>query len=426
MSTQDEGTQSDPPLHFVLPKAPRPSAGRLLAIVLVAGGIFGGLFAAGMVPRLRQKAALAESANETAGVLVAHPKRAKNDGKLKLPATLAAWNDTVLYGRIDGYVRKLNVDIGDRVKAGQLLAEIDAPDAAQQLAQAQAQANQSRADLGQTRAKHELDKTNAARATELHKNGLMSQADFDTALSAEKVSAAGVAASEAAVATNDSNVKRLADLLAFAKVVAPFDGVISARNINVGALVTAGNGSNQQLFRITQSDPLRVTVGVPQAFANVVKVGSEATLAVKELRGRTFVGKVARTAGAIDPATRTLTVEVEVPNGDHALLPGTYGDVVFDVSGVEPPLTIPVTALSFTGSGTQVAVVGSDGTIRMAPIVVGDDYGNEIGVSSGLVESDLVVVRPDDRTAPGERVTPVLLPSASASASASAAPAAKK
>ncbi|MFI5297343.1 MAG: efflux RND transporter periplasmic adaptor subunit [Polyangiales bacterium] len=413
--TQPEVPESDRGPHFELPEAPRPRAAKLLLLAVVSVAVFVGLFALGWVPRVRQKAALAEaSAFASAGVPVAHPRRAKLATELKLPATLAAWNDTMLYGRIDGYVRKLNVDIGDTVKAGQLLAEIDAPDAVQQLAQAQAQLTQSKADLRQSKAKLELDKTNAARARALFGHGLMSQQDLDTALATEKVTEAVVGSSEAAVGTNESNVHRLADLLAFARVLAPFDGVISARSINVGALVTSGNGTNQQLFRITQSDPLRVTVSVPQSYAGAIKVDAAATLAVREVRGRTFTGRVSRTSGTIDTATRTLTVEVEVPNHDRALLPGTYGEITFAGLELDPPLTVPVTALSFTAAGTQVAIVGDDGVVRLVSVVIADDYGTELAIASGLRESDLVVVHPDDRTAAGSKVTPVV---SSASAS---------
>jgi RND family efflux transporter MFP subunit len=405
----------DKVLHMELPKAPHASGPKLLLFGFLAVAIFVGLFAIGWIPRMRQKSALAEASSAAiAGVPVAHPKRAKLATELKLPATLAASNDTMLYARIDGYVRKLNVDIGDSVKAGQLLAEIDAPDAVQQLAQATAQLTQSRADLRQSKAKLDLDKTNAARAQNLFKNGVMSEQDMITAQANEKVSEAVVGSSEAAVGTNESNVKRLADLLAFQHVVAPFDGVISARSINVGALVTSGNGANQQLFRITQSDPLRVTVSVPQSYASAIKVDNTATLTVRELRGRTFNGRIARTSGAIDTSTRTLTVEVEVPNPQRELLPGTYGEIAFSALDVAPPLTVPVTALSFTSAGTQVGVVGDDGVIRMVNVTIADDYGTELAIGSGLKETDLVIVHPDDRTTAGSKVTPVL-PSPSAS-----------
>jgi RND family efflux transporter MFP subunit len=411
--------------HLELPLAPTPSGRWLGFLALLVVAAFGGLFLVGWLPRVRHRAALDALASPHApGIPVAHPRVLTGVSELRLPATLVASNDTILYARIDGYVRKRYVDIGDSVKAGQLLAEIDAPDAVQQLAQAHAQQRQISAELGQTKAKAELDKSNANRAKELAKSGLVSQQDLDTSLATQRVSEAGVHSAEAAVGTSEANVRRLTDLLAFAKVVAPFDGVISGRSINVGSLVTSGNGASQQLFRITQSDPLRVTVSVPQSFAGAVKVGTQATVTVAERRGRTFAGTVTRSSGTIEMATRTMTVEVEIPNADHVLLPGTYGEIVLSAARLDPQLTIPVTALSFTAAGTQVGVVGEDGVVRMVKVTIADDFGTELSIASGLRDTDAVVVHPDDRSAAGMIVTPVFA-SASPGAAPSAAPVAR-
>src|SRR5262249_41564228 len=235
--------------------------------------------------------------------------------------------------------------------------------------------------------------------------GLATQADLEQRQANEGAAIAGVRAAEATINSNQANVRRLSELASFAKVTAPFKGTITARLVEVGALVTAGNGGGRALYRIAQLAPVRVMVSVPQAYAPLMRVGASAEVTVRELTGRVFTGKITRTSGALDPVSRTMLVEVQIPNKDGALLSGMYARMKLAIAEAEPPLILPVSALVLTAEGTQVAVAGDDHRARMKPVVVEGDYGLEVGITSGVTEQDVVISNPGERLAEGILVT---------------------
>jgi RND family efflux transporter MFP subunit len=323
--------------------------------------------------------------------------------------------------RATGYIIKRNVDIGDRVAAGQVLAEIEAPELKQQIRQAQAaidQANQSvqqaEAGLIQGRANLGLAKVTRDRYQTLLAQKVVAQQDFDTRQAQWEASVANVQALDKAIgaarsnaAAAEANLARLNDLLGYLMVRAPFAGVITVRNVDTGALVNEGS---TLLFRIAQTDRLRTYVNVPQSDADSVRVGQKATLLVSDLGGRKFTGTVARTANALDPATRTLLVEVQIDNGGGVLLPGMYTQVDLSVPRKNPPLMIAADALVVRSNGPQVAVVGADGTVHFALVQLGRDLGDRLEALSGVQEGDRLVVNPGDAVREGAKVKAVDAP----------------
>ncbi|MFP5392842.1 MAG: efflux RND transporter periplasmic adaptor subunit [Gammaproteobacteria bacterium] len=323
----------------------------------------------------------------------AKPGEAKRS--LTLPGTLQGWLEAPIYARASGYLQRWTRDIGDPVKQGELLAVIDAPEAEQELQQARASTEQIKARLA-------LAQSSLERWENLRKLDAVSQQELDERRAARQQAAADLAAAEA-------NVRRLAQLQAFRRVTAPFAGTIVRRNVDVGALIGAGNnGASRELFYLAQTDRLRVDVAVPQNVAALIKPGQEVGVRLLERAGTPFKGKVARTAGAIDSATRSMQVEIELPNPDGKLLPGAYVEVSLPLANAASSLVVPVATLQFRQDGPRIAVVQSDATgeqrIALRSVKLGRDLGRTVEVVDGVTASDLLVLNPHDAIEDGERV----------------------
>lgn len=319
------------------------------------------------------------------------PTRKDSAVSLTLPGKVQANMEATIYARVSGYLKRWLVDIGAPVKEGQLLAEIDTPEIDQQLNQARAVLTQSEADL-------RLAQITADRWKNLLKDKAVSQQEADEKSSALEVKKADLAEMQA-------NVKRLEELQSFQKVYAPFAGVITARKTDVGNLVTAGSGSpTQELFRLAQTQTLRVYVNVPEAHSGSVTAGVPAKIEMATMPGESVTGKIVRTAGAIDPDSHTLLVELEVPNPQGTLLPGGYARVHFEIALKNPPLVVPSNALLFRAQGAQLAVVNAEGAVQLKPIKIGRDFGSSLEVIQGLNENDRVIINPSDSLSDGARV----------------------
>jgi RND family efflux transporter MFP subunit len=385
----------------------RPSRAGLLIAATLAGLLLVGLTLAGVVPRLTGRAAAREEEargqGELARVTVVLPTRAAMGNGVTLPGSIQPVQETIVYARTNGYVRKYQVDLGDRVKAGQVLAEIDAPEVDQELRQAQAAANQARALVEQAKTQLELARTENSRYTSLRPTGVVSQQESDEHQARFDAQGANVQAAEAALGSAEANVHRLRELKSFATVTSPFGGVITSRTIELGQLVTAGTGQGQALFKVAKTDVMRVFVNVPQLFAPSVRVGEETTVIVREFPGHPFKATIARTANELDSTTRSLLTEVRTPNADGALIAGMYAQVTLPVLRADAPLLVPSTALVVDSEGTRVVVVDG-GTIRWRKVNVDSDMGDKVAIASGLSEGDAVVVIPSDRLTEGLKV----------------------
>ncbi len=361
------------------------------------------LLVIGMVPRRAQEQRLAARARAAAAadsipeVTVTRVSRAQPTSHLVLPGTIQGMHETAIYARSSGYVRQWLTDIGTRVRAGQLMAVIDAPDLDQQLRQARAALRQAEAAFGLSRA--EMDRWRV-----LLRDSAVTREEFDQRFSTYNADSASVAAAQA-------NVERLASLQQYERITAPFAGVVTARNVDDGVLVSAsgsigatGAVNGGSLFRIARTDTVRIYVGVPESSGPAVRPGLTAVVRVRELPGRTFTGRVARSADAFDPATRTLLTEVDIVNEDRVLLPGMYADAQFQFTRGTPPLLLPANTLIVRTGGPQAAVVGPDSTVHVHALDVVRDYGPAVEVDSGVVEGDLVVVNPSDAIHDGSRV----------------------
>ncbi|HEY3898137.1 MAG TPA: efflux RND transporter periplasmic adaptor subunit [Chthoniobacter sp.] len=319
--------------------------------------------------------------------------------KLWLPGNIVANLETTIFARANGYVAKWLVDIGDRVKTGQVLAELETPELDQELQSA-------RGNLQQSQANYDLAKVTAERWQQLAQKLVVSKEDNDTRQS-------NFHAAEATLSANKATVGQFEALQAFKHVTAPFDGIITSRKIDVGSLVSQGSGTaGTALFSLAQTDPVRIFVDVPQSDAPLVTVGMEAKLFVRERPNRNFTGKVFRTAGAIDPTSRTMLTEVDVPNHDGALFTGMYAQVKFTLTNPNGPITIPANAFVFRAEGPLVAVVTNENKIHWQPIKVGRDFGTYMEVLRGLDENARVVVNPTDDLTEGLKVEPKEAPPA--------------
>lgn len=310
---------------------------------------------------------------------------AKRDSKphhLVLPGNIVAVEEATLYARSNGYIKRWLVDIGDNVRAGQLLAEIETPEVEQQLSQARQTARQSEANL-------DIARVSAQRWQELLDRKVVSKQDNDEKQSAYQAAAANLAGAKA-------NVAQLEQLEAYNQVTAPFAGRITSRRIDVGALVSAGGGSGTPLYTLARTDPLDIYTRVPQGDAPLIVDGMKAMIAVPEMHGREFEGKVIRNSGALDAQSRTLLTEVEVPNTKGELLAGMYTQVKFELVDKSAPILIPQSAFVFRNTGTQVALIDKDNKIHWQKISVDRDYGTELEVTSGLEENARVVLNPTD------------------------------
>jgi RND family efflux transporter MFP subunit len=406
------------------PTAVRPSKSSLWAIAVIAAILIVVAFFTGYIPHQRREAVLANEATTAERtdpkVNVVGVERSAGKSELVLPGSIQAVTEAPVLSRSNGYVKRRYVDIGDRVSAGQLLAELEAPELIQMLHQAQATLEQTKsaveqasANLQQSRTNERLAQVTAQRWANLFQRGVVSrqendtyQAQYDSQKANTQALEKAVAAARSNVAAAEANVARLTELKGFSRVYAPFAGVITVRNVDTGVLVTEGS---TLLFRIAQTNRLRTYLNLSQADASSVRVGQVATLSITDLPGRKFVGAVTRTANALDPSTRTLLTEVQVANPDGALMPGMYADVDLTTARKDPPLLIPGDTLVVRSDGPQVAVVGADRSVHYQRIQLGRDFGDRIEVVSGLQLGQQVVVNPGDSVQEGAKVNPVLL-----------------
>ena len=383
---QPPGIQKPPEVEPASPRMALTIVGVLLLVLFAAGVLT-------LLTRVSHERALAkETERETVPtVAVINPVSEKPDEDLVLPGSLLAYEESPIYARTNGYLVKWYKDIGSRVTKGELLAKIDTPEVDQEL-------NQTRAARQQIVAQMELAKISADRWENLRKTDSVSAQEADQYWSGYKQSQANLAAA-------DANVKRLEQLEGFKDVYAPFSGVLTKRNVDPGALINAGAGAaGRELFDLAQVDPLRVYTSVPQAYAPYIKVGSKAPVTLQEFSGQKFVGTVVRTAESIDPATRTLLTEVDVPNKDGRLLPGSFGEVHFAVGSGVNKVTVPINTMLFRAEGPRLAVVGSDRKVQLRPITIGRDYGSSLEILSGVTPNDQIVVNPADSLEDGQPV----------------------
>ncbi|BAN25199.1 efflux RND transporter periplasmic adaptor subunit [Caballeronia insecticola] len=322
-------------------------------------------------------------------VNVVLPTQTDGGGETTLPGTLRGFVESPIYARATGYLLHWYADIGTRVKQGQLLADLDTPEIDQELAQAVAQRDQTASSLG-------LAKSSLERWQQLRQRDAVSQQELDERQSTYNQDVANLAAA-------DANVKRLRQLESFKRIVAPFAGVVTQRNVDVGDLIDAGSGTSRALFALAQSDPLRVFVQLPQAYAQNVSVGQEVTIMQAELPGQQFHGKITHVSGAIDVPTRSLQVEVRLPNPDGLLRPGAYVQVALPAAA-HARLLVPGNALLFRAEGPRVAVVDADGHVHLNKIVIAQDLGQSLEIESGIEPTDKVIVNPSDSIADGDHV----------------------
>ncbi len=315
------------------------------------------------------------------------PKASGTGQTLALPGTLQGFVQSPIAARASGYLRRWYKDIGSRVEKGELLAEIETPEIDQQLSQALAARQQAASSLA-------LAKSTVERWEALRKKDAVSQQELDERRSGDVQARANLAAA-------DANVERLRQMEGFKRVVAPFAGVITRRNVDVGDLIDAGSG--RILFLLAQTDPLRVYVNVPQSYAQLVKAGQEVAVTQGELAGETFRGKVARTSASIDASTRTMQVEISLPNRDGKLLPGAYVQVSLPLQSSQA-MAIPTNTLMFRGEGMRVAIVDASGRIRLAPVRIGRNYGETVEVLDGVTAADQLVLNPPDSLNEGDQV----------------------
>ena len=324
-------------------------------------------------------------------VAVIHPVTEPIEEGLVLPGSMQAYVESPIYARTNGYLKKWYRDIGSRVQKGELLADIDTPEVDQQLIQAKADLETSQANLN-------LSNITATRFGDLIKTDSVSKQEVDNATG-------DLAAKQATVASAQANVHRLSELESFKHIYAPFSGVITRRNVDIGTLINAGNGgSTQLLFTLAQTDPLRVYVSVPESAAPSIRPGLPAHLELTQYPGRKFQGKVVRTAEAIDPTSRTLLTEVDVPNKSGELLPGGYAQVHLDVQVASARLQVPVNALLFRAEGLRAVVVGADHKLHLQQLTIGRDYGVSLEVLQGLQGGDWIVLNPADSLEDGQQV----------------------
>jgi RND family efflux transporter MFP subunit len=399
MQTKDEmhseterGGRHGETLSAVPGKQPPLSRWVVIAAVLVFL-VIAALIAEGIRSRLHAEKTLASAAVEqdVLSVAVTTPSQGAAAQEITLPANTQAFIDTPIYARTSGYLRKWYADIGTRVHAGELLAVIETPELDEQVRQAESEVATAQANL-------QIADITAARWTKLLAKNAVSKQETDQASSDLK-------ARQSALSAAESNVKRLQQLQGFEKIYAPFDGVITARNIDIGSLIQAGDSNSPQaeLFHMAANDKLRLFVPVPEVYANAVKNGSRITVTSDALPNQKFVGTIVRNSDAIDLSSRTLNVEVDVLNSDHKLLPGQYAFIHLPIPAAASSMTLPANALLFRAEGLRVGVV-RDGVARLVPIEIGHDYGAKVEVIAGLTSQDQVILNPPDSLSDGEKV----------------------
>ena len=411
--------------HAALHQNRRPSTLSLILIALLLAVMIVVGFFAGYLPRQKREAVLAAETKEAGATLpvvnVSKVSRSSGQSQLVLPGNIQAVTEAPILSRATGYIRKRNVDIGDRVKAGQVVAEIEAPELDQMILQANAALEQVRSSVQQAEAAVQQGKANeslarltAGRMSNLLGRGVISKQDNDNAQAQYAAQQANVealtkavAAQRSAVSAAEANIARLTQIKSYQTVRAPFDGVITQRNVDTGALVNEGS---TLLFRVAQTGMLRAYINIPQTDADSVKPGQQAILSIAEFPGRRFSGTVARTSNALDPATRTLLAEVQVPNRDGVLMPGMFAQVDLTMPRRFPPLMITGDTLVVRSDGPQVAVVSPEGVVHFTRIQLGRDFGDRIEVLSGLEEGQQIAVNPSDEVREGVKVNAVAAP----------------
>jgi RND family efflux transporter MFP subunit len=360
--------------------------GIALAALLLAGF--------GIVTRVRARGALKDDTIRGAAPIVSviAPERGAAKQEIVLPGTAQAFTDSPIYARTSGYLKKWHADIGARVRKGELLAEIDSPEIEQQLQAA-------KADLATAQANEHLAKLTADRYVELGRTDSVSKQEADNA-------AQTYAARRAATESAQANVRRLQQMVSFERIEAPFDGVITARNTDIGQLVDAGSGGGpaRELFHIASVDRLRVFVGVPQTASGAATAGLPVGVEVAERPGRSVEGKIVRNASSIDPSTRTMLVEIDLDNHAGDILPGAAVQVHLKLPSGVPTLLLPVSALMFRAEGPRVAVVGPEDRAKLLPVTIGRDYGNRVEVTFGLEPTSRVIDSPPDSLVEGQKV----------------------
>jgi multidrug efflux pump subunit AcrA (membrane-fusion protein) len=405
------------------------SRGRGTTMLLAGLGVvalFAVLLAMGIVPRLRNSRELAQAAEQIRttppNVYVVRPEAAA-ESSLSLAATTQAIQDSIIYARTSGYLARRHVDIGDRVTTGQVLAEIASPEVDEQLQQARADLKQSERALELQRANLDLARATMARYEAADAEGAVAKQAVDQSVATFRTAQASVAAAEANVQSFRANVQRLVDLTSFQRVVAPFSGTVIQRNVDVGALITAGSpvnntavapttvtGAANGLFEVAHIDTLRVFVNVPQAFTANVKVGQPVQVTVRGRLTDPVKATVTRSASALDPGSRTLLTQVDIPNASHTLLPGMFVYVDFKLAPSGTRWRLPSTALVFDAQGTRVVLVGQGNRLHFQPVVVGRDLGTVIDVQSGLMGHETIVKQPTVSMREGQIVNPIASP----------------
>jgi RND family efflux transporter MFP subunit len=360
----------------------------VVAVCLVAGTVI----YSGIHSRVEAEAVLTRSTDDAAipSVTVVHPTLGSAAQDIVLPGNTEAFTDTPIYARTSGYLKKWYFDIGAHVQKGQLLAEIETPELDQQL-------NQAQEDLKSAQASLQLAQITATRWKHLLETDSVSKQETDQAVS-------DLNARQAIVASNEANVRRLQQLQSYERVYAPFDGVITARNTDIGALIGAGDNSvPKELFHMAAIHTLRVYIPVPEVYADAARNGEKVNLTIDEYPGQTFTGTLVRNSDAIDPASRTLNVEVDVDNPTGKLMPGAYVFVHLKVPATSGSVTIPSNTLLFRAEGLRAGVV-RDGKVRLTPVTIGHDYGATVEITSGLNPQDAVVIDPSDSLEDGAKV----------------------
>ncbi len=397
-------------LDFELPSAPKVSVTRIAFISSIFVVVLGAAFALAYVPRHLQKNQLAVDTQQASEghlrVEVVTPTLAASDRALTLPGSVQALEETTLFPQTGGYVRTWKVDLGDKVSKGQLLVEIDTPELDQQIQQAAAQLAEAKAKIEQAKANSSLAKVNLERYEKLTPEGVTSQADLEQKKAQAEVGASSVTVAEATVAAEQANLRRLSQQKGFARVAAPFDGTITKRWVERGALVSAGTAN--PLYRVSATDPARVFIQIPQDIAPSIAVGIAAKVLVREFPGRGFDGFVARSSGALDSTSRTMLTEVRVPNPTSDLLPGIFAQIALTLPVPHRVLEIPGTALITDAHGVRVAVVTADDTIVMTDVVIERDDGAVIQIASGLLPDERVVKNASSQLVDGLVVEPRL------------------
>jgi RND family efflux transporter MFP subunit len=373
---------------------------RLLIVLILVLAVVALVVAGGIIPRLHQRQILRQQTQIAAEpvVTVTHPKPGTPAEEVILPGNIQAFTDAPIYARTSGYLKAWYFDIGAHVKQGQLLAVIESPEVDQQLQQAREELNTAQANL-------KLAQITANRYVDLFKSDSVAKQDVDNAVQ-------DAAAKAATVKSAEANVARLEQMVAFEKVYVPFDGVVTARNTDIGQLIQAGSeagtgsttGAGRELFHVAAVNKLRVFVEVPQVYSHAAKPGIQADLTVPELPGRRFQGTLVRTADAMDPATRTLMVEVDVVNNTGLLYPGAYAQVHFKIKSDQLTLIVPASSLMFRSEGLRLPTVVNGNRISMVPVIVGRDFGDTVEVVSGLSADAAIVENPPDSLVEGEIV----------------------